>query len=200
MVTPGAWGALALCLLPADAVATERPNPLSTCMMTMPSSAHEPTISLLCPATVSELQAARDILIEYAQSIATPHYLTDFDAELATLPGAYGAPRGQILLAIAQGRVLACCGVLPLDTADYSNACEMRRLYVRPRFRGIGLGRRLVEAQMDFARMQGYSCMLLDALSSMEAARALYEDLGFEEIPPYYFNPMAGAHYLKAVL
>lgn len=168
--------------------------------MTMPASAHEPSVSLICPATARELEAARDILTEYAQSLATPQYLTDFDTELATLPGVYAAPRGQMLLAVNESQVLACCGVLPLDAVDYSNACEMRRLYVRPRFRGMGMGRRVVEAQMDFARMQGYSCMLLDALSSMEAARALYEDLGFEEIPPYYFNPMAGAHYLKADL
>ncbi len=83
---------------------------------------------------------------------------------------------------------------------DYSKACEIRRLYVRPVHRGLGLGRRLTESQMDFARIQGYSCMLLDTLSEMEAARALYEDLGFQEVPPYYFNPIAGAHYLKVQL
>jgi len=71
---------------------------------------------------------------------------------------------------------------------------------VRPSHRGLGLGRKLAEAQMDFARIQGYDFMLLDTLSDMEAARALYEDLGFEEIPPYYFNPIAGAHYLKVDL
>ncbi len=101
---------------------------------------------------------------------------------------------------MAGDEVLACCALRPLDNVDYSNACEIRRLYVRPAYRGLGLGRRLAEAQMDFARMQGYSCMLLDTLSDMEAARALYEDLGFEAIPPYYFNPIPGAHYLMATL
>ena len=201
MVTAATGAAQALCLLPAGALASIRARPLPfTCTMTMPASAHEPSISLICPTSASELEAARGILTEYAQSLASPQYLTDFDTELATLPGVYAAPRGQMLLAVVDGQVVACCGVLPLDAVDYSNACEMRRLYVRPHFRGMGLGRRLAEAQMDFARMQGYSCMLLDALSSMEAARALYEDLGFIEIPPYYFNPMAGAHYLKADL
>ncbi|NDG56720.1 MAG: GNAT family N-acetyltransferase, partial [Betaproteobacteria bacterium] len=81
-----------------------------------------------------------------------------------------------------------------------SNACEMKRVYVRPAFRSIGLGRQLAIRLMDEATSVGYSCMLLDTLDDMEAARGLYESLGFEEIPPYYFNPIAGAHYLKADL
>ena len=76
----------------------------------------------------------------------------------------------------------------------------MKRLFVRPAFRGLGLGRQLVEATLDCARRKGYDAILLDTLSDMEAARALYEDLGFEEVPPYYHNPIPGAHYLKAQL
>ena len=76
----------------------------------------------------------------------------------------------------------------------------MKRLYVRPGFRGFGLGRALAQALLDEARNAGYSVMLLDTLDDMEAARGLYAALGFEEIPPYYFNPIAGAHYLKADL
>lgn len=87
-----------------------------------------------------------------------------------------------------------------MDTVDYPNACEMKRLYVRPAFRGLGLGRQLADAIMDAARIAGYDDVLLDTLDDMEAARTLYEDLGFEEIPPYYHNPIAGAHYLKATL
>jgi ribosomal protein S18 acetylase RimI-like enzyme len=85
-----------------------------------------------------------------------------------------------------------------MDAADYPNACEMKRLYVRPAFRGLGLGRQLAEAIMDEARMAGYDHVLLDTLDDMEAARALYEDLGFRDIPPYYHSPIAGAHYLLA--
>ena len=83
---------------------------------------------------------------------------------------------------------------------DYANACEMKRLYVRPVFRGLGLGRSLAQALMDHAVRAGYSVMLLDTLDDMESARELYTTLGFVEIAPYYYNPIPGAHYLKAEL
>ena len=99
------------------------------------------------------------------------------------------------------GDALAGCGALrALPEADYANACEMKRLFVRPGFRRFGLGRLLAQALLDEARGAGYSAMLLDTLDDMEAARELYASLGFEEIPPYYFNPIPGAHYLKADL
>jgi ribosomal protein S18 acetylase RimI-like enzyme len=98
------------------------------------------------------------------------------------------------------GELAGCCALRPLDNADYPNAAEMKRLYVRKAFRGFGLGRHLAEAALDAARRAGYDSVLLDTLDDMEAARALYEDLGFEAIPPYYHNPIAGAHYLKADL
>jgi putative acetyltransferase len=87
-----------------------------------------------------------------------------------------------------------------IATSDYVNAAEMKRLYVRPGFRGLGLGRQLAEAILDEARMGGYDSVLLDTLDDMEIARAMYEELGFKEIPPYYHNPLAGAHYLKVDL
>ena len=87
-----------------------------------------------------------------------------------------------------------------MDASDYLLASEMKRLYVRSGFRSLGLGRQLVEATLDVARAAGYQHVLLDTLSDMEAARALYEELGFVEIPPYYHNPIAGAHYLMVRL
>jgi putative acetyltransferase len=93
-----------------------------------------------------------------------------------------------------------CCALRPLDSADYSNAAEMKRLYVRPPYRGIGTGRLLAESILEAARVAGYSCVLLDTLDDMEAARALYEELGFSDVPPFYFNPIPGAHYLKVDL
>jgi ribosomal protein S18 acetylase RimI-like enzyme len=93
-----------------------------------------------------------------------------------------------------------CCALRLLDNVDYVNACEMKRLYVRPAYRGLGLGRLLAEGILDAARQSGYTSLLLDTLSDMETARALYRELGFEEIPPYYHNPIPGAHYLRVRL
>lgn len=142
----------------------------------------------------------RALFEEYAQALGVDLCFQQFDQELAGLPGEYAPPRGALLLATVDGEVAGCCGLRPLDTADYANAAEMKRLYVRPAFRKSGLGRQLAEAILDVAREAGYSCVLLDTLNDMEAARALYEDLGFQEIPPYYHNPIPGAHYLKVQL
>jgi len=142
----------------------------------------------------------REIFREYAAGLGVDLCFQQFEQELAGLPGEYAAPRGTLLLARLDGELAGCCALRPLDTSDYPNASEMKRLYVRKAFRGFGLGRHLAEATLNAAREAGYSCVLLDTLSDMEAARALYEDLGFEEIPPYYHNPIPGAHYLKADL
>jgi len=158
------------------------------------------SIELLAPVSADEWLETRDIFTEYAQSLNVDLCFQGFDEELAQLPGEYASPRGALLLARVDGAVAGCCALRPLDAADYPNAAEMKRLYVRQAFRGLGLGRRLADAILDEARMAGYSCVLLDTLDDMEAARALYEDLGFEEIPPYYHNPHAGAHYLKVAI
>jgi ribosomal protein S18 acetylase RimI-like enzyme len=142
----------------------------------------------------------RSLFQEYAQSLQVDLCFQNFEAELSGLPGEYEEPRGCLLLATVAGELAGCCALRPLDTVDYANACEMKRLYVRESFRGLGLGRRLAEAILEQARQSDYASVLLDTLSDMEAARALYDELGFEEIPPYYFNPIAGAHYLKAAL
>ena len=159
-----------------------------------------PQVSISAPATPHTLDEAREIFREYAAGLGVDLCFQQFDRELAGLPGDYAAPRGALLLANVDGRLAGCCALRPLDTADYPNAAEMKRLYVRDAFRGMGLGRQLVEATLDAARQAGYACVLLDTLDDMEAARALYEDLGFEDIPPYYHNPIAGAHYLKVDL
>ena len=163
----------------------------------MPTSL-TPQIELLPATTSGELAAVREIFREYGQGLGVDLCFQDFESELATLPGDYASPRGALLLATVSGKLAGCCALRPLDAADYPNAAEMKRLYVRPGFRGLGLGRRLAEAALDEARLGGYASVLLDTLDDMEAARALYEDLGFEEIPPYYHNPIPGAHYLKA--
>jgi putative acetyltransferase len=159
-----------------------------------------PQLRLIEPSTSEEIDAVREIFREYAQGLGVDLCFQQFDEELASLPGEYAAPRGALLLATVDGEIAGCCALRPLDTADYPNAAEMKRLFVRKAFRNFGLGRQLAEATLDAAREAGYSCVLLDTLDDMEAARALYEELGFEEIPPYYHNPIPGAHYLKADL
>lgn len=157
-------------------------------------------IQLTTPSDAQGLEAAREIFREYAQGLGVDLDFQDFESELASLPGDYAEPRGVLHLAYVDGALAGCCALRPLDNVDYPNASEMKRLYVRKAFRGFGLGRQLVETILDAARQAGYDCVLLDTLDDMEAARALYEELGFSEIPPYYHNPIAGAHYLKATL
>ena len=159
-----------------------------------------PLIELTAPARDDELDATRAIFREYAEGLGVDLCFQQFDEELASLPGEYAPPRGALLLARVDGELAGCCALRPLDASDYANAAEMKRLYVRRAFRGFGLGRQLVEAVLDAARQAGYDCVLLDTLDDMEAARQLYEDLGFEQIPPYYHNPIPGAHYLKVDL
>lgn len=164
----------------------------------MPASS--PTPQFITPATPGQLTATRLIFQEYAEQLGMDLRFQNFDAELAGLPGDYAAPQGCLLLALMAGEVAGCCAMRPLASVDYPNACEMKRLYVRQGFRRSGLGRQLAEAVLDAARVAGYHSVLLDTLNDMEAARALYKDLGFKDIPPYYHNPIAGAHYLKVQL
>ncbi len=185
----------------------------------------EPRISLCTPRGAAELQAAREVMREYARSLTVDLCFQDFDAELASLPGPYAEPDGALLLALvsaprpaAAGRpprgsrkvaephflegseVAGCVAMRQLRDVDHANACEMKRLYVRPAYRRLGLGRRLAQAVIDLATQAGHSAMLLDTLDEMESARELYASLGFQEVPPYYFNPIPGAHYLKVDL
>ena len=159
-----------------------------------------PPVDITLAQSAEQLEASRTLFREYAAQLGVDLGFQGFEDELAALPGEYAPPRGHILLAEVEGSIAGCCALRPLDTADYPNACEMKRLYVRKAFRGFGLGRRLAEAVLEAAVRMGYDSVLLDTLDDMEAARALYEDLGFEEIPPYYHNPLPGAHYLKVDL
>ena len=161
---------------------------------------HKSQIDLIHPSRPDELEAARQIVREYVDSLPIDLAFQDIALELAEFPGEYAEPRGGFVMAVVDGEVAGCCALRPLDVSDYSNACEMKRLFVRRAFRGFGLGRQLAEAALDIARRCGYANVLLDTLDDMESARVLYADLGFEEIPPYYHNPIAGAHYLKATL
>jgi ribosomal protein S18 acetylase RimI-like enzyme len=159
-----------------------------------------PSIELLAADTPAQVQAVRELFQEYAASLSVDLCFQNFAAELAGLPGDYAQPAGALLLALVDGAPAGCVAMRALPESDHTNACEMKRLYVRRAFRRFGLGRLLTQRLMDLATQAGHSCMLLDTLDDMEAARGLYTSLGFEEIPPYYFNPLPGAHYLKVEL
>jgi putative acetyltransferase len=150
--------------------------------------------------TTEDIAATRALFLDYQASLDVDLCFQGFEDEVANLPGEYAEPLGGLWLAWVDGLPAGCCGLRPLVNSDHLNACEMKRLYVRPAFRGFGLGRQLVEQTMMHARIAGYATILLDTLSDMETARALYQEAGFVEVAPYYHNPIPGAHYLMADL
>jgi putative acetyltransferase len=139
---------------------------------------------------------ARPLLREYADSLGFALDFQDFERELAELPGAYAPPGGMLLLARVDGEDAGCVALRPLD----AETCEMKRLYVRPAYRGLGVGRLLAEAIVAEARTRGYASMRLDTVPGMEAAQALYAELGFAETAPYTANPVPGARFLELEL
>lgn len=159
-----------------------------------------PAVRLITVDTTELIASTRSIFREYAASLDVDLNFQGFEAELDTLPGEYAPPSGQLLLAMVDDDVAGCGAFRPLADVDYPNACEMKRLYVRPAFRRFGLGRLMAQRLLDDARRAGYSHMLLDTLDDMESARELYATLGFEDVAPYYYNPIPGAHYLRAKL
>lgn len=144
----------------------------------------------------ADVATARALFEEYQQSLGFSLCFQNFDAELETLPGAYAAPDGRLLLAFS-GDAPAGCVALRKIGEDF---CEMKRLWVRPAFRGTGLGRRLAETLFAEARAMGYRAMRLDTLPSMQAAQALYLSLGFRDIPPYNDHPIEGTRFMEAIL
>lgn len=146
--------------------------------------------------TDADIERARTLFSEYGKSLGFHLAFQHFDEELKNLPGDYVRPKGCLLLAECKGQVAGCVALRPLE----EKICEMKRLYVKPEFRGLGIGRVLAEAIIAQARELGYSLMRLDTVPSMEAAWTLYASLGFEPTSPYRYNPIEGAMFMELKL
>jgi ribosomal protein S18 acetylase RimI-like enzyme len=146
--------------------------------------------------TPEDVAAVRALFVEYADGLKVDLCFQGFAAELRDLPGDYAAPRGRLILARRDGEPVGCVGLRPID----ASVAELKRLYVRPAARGLGLGKRLTELAIDAARAIGYHAVVLDTLATMTEAHRLYAALGFHETAPYYVNPLPGVRYLRLAL
>jgi len=145
----------------------------------------------------TDMSAVRELFIEYAKWLGFSLAYQNFQGELASLPGKYANPRGRLLLARVDGEAAGCGAMRPLD----DSTCEMKRLFVRPSFRGLGLGRKIAEELIASAREVGYDAMRLDTLpDKMGEAVRMYWSLGFYEISAYYANAPAGTVYFETRL
>ena len=143
--------------------------------------------------TEAEIETARALFKEYAAALGVDLCFQNFERELNNLPEEYGPPGGRLLLASSDDELVGCVGVRKLD----EGVCEMKRLYVRPRARGLGLGRVMAKEIVSAAGQLGYGSMRLDTLPSMKEAVPLYRSLGFKETEAYRYNPVEGTIYME---
>jgi len=149
-------------------------------------------LMLVSAASGDEIGTMRTLLREYQRSVDTDLCFQNFEQELAKLPGNYAPPDGRLLLGYANGLPAGCVAMRRLD----AETAEMKRLFVRPGYRGSGFGRVFAQAIIDAARSQGYRRLVLDTLPGMREAQALYAALGFREIGAYTDNPVAGTLFM----
>jgi putative acetyltransferase len=153
-------------------------------------------LQIVTAAAGDMLNEARILFEEYAASLGIDLDFQNFSDELSHLPGDYAPPAGRLLLAQWHGEAAGCIALRQLG----AGICEMKRLYVRPRFQGLGIGRSLAQAVISEARTIGYARLRLDTLPSMSRARAMYAALGFREIAPYRYNPIEGTAFMELFL
>jgi putative acetyltransferase len=161
------------------------------------SETRNPAVQFVQAQSTAHIEQARELFLEYARSLGFSLCFQNFDQELANLPGDYSPPRGRLLLAEFEGELVGCVALHKLE----NEICEMKRLYLRPQFRGKGLGRALAARIIAEARHIGYSRLRLDTVeSAMQDAVAMYLKLGFRKIDPYCENPMPSALYMELML
>jgi len=153
-------------------------------------------MTLVQVETPRQIEEVRRLLREYEASLNVSLCFQGFEKELAELPGDYAPPRGRLLLGCDGDQPAGCVALRGLG----EDTCEMKRLYLRPEFRGQGAGRWLARAVIREARTLGYKRMRLDTLAVMREAKALYESLGFKRIEPYYHNPHPGTEFMELEL
>ena len=153
-------------------------------------------LHILQAETGKNLKVARTIFKDYAASLDFDLDFQDFSEELKSLPGQYASPSGRLLIAMYGDKAAGCIALRKLS----HGVCEMKRLYVKPQFRGLGIGRALTEAIIEEAKRIRYARMRLDTVPSMEEARALYVSIGFKEIKPYRYNPIEGSRFMELSL
>ena len=151
-----------------------------------------PRFELRQATSPEDVATCRELFLEYQRGLGVSLCFQGFDAELAALPGDYAPPRGRLVLALAGGRPAGCVALRPLFHRD----AEMKRLFVRPKHRGAGLGRVLADHIIAEARALGYETLKLDTLPQMKAAQRMYEKLGFRDTAPYNDNPVGGVRFL----
>lgn len=150
-------------------------------------------INIIPATTDSQLATVRELFLEYADTLGFDLDFQHFDRDIDDLPGIYAPPEGRLFLAECDSEIAGCVGLKKLS----ESICEMKRLWVKPQFRGKKIGRMLAEKLIDEARSAGYIKMRLDTINTMTEAMTLYRSLGFEEIEAYYDNPIKGATYFE---
>ena len=150
-------------------------------------------LRIVTAETSQQIETIRELFLEYAKSLNFDLCFQGFDKELESLPGKYAAPDGRLLLAFYEKKIAGCVALWKVS----DQVCEMKRLWVRPEFRGQKIGRELAEFVIEQARLIGYSKMKLDTIDSMTAAIKLYVSLGFKSTSAYRYNPVEGAEYME---
>lgn len=141
----------------------------------------------------NQLNEIKELFAEYTDMLGVDLSFQDYDKEINTLPGKYALPGGRLYIALCDHALAGCIALRPMD----EKCCEMKRLFVRPQYRGLKIGKLLIDTIIAEAQSMQYEYMVLDTLASMEKALSIYKRLGFQEIEPYYHNPIQGAVYLR---